>query len=369
MNKASSDTNSDPLLLRAARGEVVDRPAVWIMRQAGRYLPEYQSLCEKHSFQQRCEIPELAVEISLQPFRRFAPDGVIMFSDILTPLTGMGITFDLVESIGPVIHEPIRTQAQINKIRRLEPQSALPFIREILTALRSETASVSDQATGKGAAVIGFVGAPWTLATYVVEGKSSTDYVTVKAMAYQEPDLLHQLLAKLADAISIYACYQAECGAQVIQIFDSWAGQLSSTDYQNFALPYQQQIIAAVKHSYPNVPVVLYINGSAGLLKQVVASGADVFGVDWMSDLATARKLLGSIAVQGNLDPAVLLGGKTLIRDRTMDVIRSAGSIGHILNLGHGIHRSTPVESVQFFFDTVQSFSYSHERDRTAALK
>ncbi len=358
MKKASSNLDGAPLLLRAAHGEIVERPPVWIMRQAGRYLPEYQALCEKHSFQQRCEIPELAIEVSLQPFRRFHPDGIIMFSDILTPLTGMGITFDLVESVGPVIYTPVRTQAQVDSIRRLEPELALPFIREILTVLRAEAASASAKETDGGAAILGFVGAPWTLATYIVEGKSSQDYATIKAMAYQEPDLLHQLLAKLADAISTYACYQAECGAQVVQIFDSWAGQLSPIDYRAFALPYQQQIVLAVKRAHPNVPIVLYINGSAGLLEQIAVSGADVFGVDWMTDIGTARKRLGSMAVQGNLDPAVLLGSEALIRDRTIDIIRSAGSTGHILNLGHGIHRSTPVESVQFFFDTVQSFSY-----------
>ena len=168
MKKTSSNTDSNPLLLRAARSEIVERPPVWIMRQAGRYLSEYQALCEKYSFQQRCEIPELAVEISLQPFRRFNPDGVIMFSDILTPLTAMGITFDLVESVGPVIHDPVRTQAQVNSIRGLEPELTLPFIREILTALRSEVASVSAKTIDGGAAVLGFVGAPWTLATYIV---------------------------------------------------------------------------------------------------------------------------------------------------------------------------------------------------------
>lgn len=360
MKKTSSDTDGDTLLIRATRGEVVDRPPVWIMRQAGRYLPEYRALCGKYSFQQRCEIPELAVEISLQPFRRFHPDGVIMFSDILTPLTGMGIDFDLVESVGPVIHAPVRTQVQVDRIRQLEPEAALPFIREILTALRSEVDGFPPERANTGAAILGFVGAPWTLATYVVEGKSSHDYAIIKTMAYKNPDLLHQLLTKLANAISVYACYQADCGAQVIQLFDSWAGQLSPIDYRSFALPYQQQIIAAVKRAHPNVPIVLYINGSAGLLEQVKASGADVFGVDWMTDIRAARTQLGNMPVQGNLDPVVLLGSESLIRDRTMDIIRSAGSTGHILNLGHGIHRLTPVENVQTFFDVVQSFSYNN---------
>lgn len=337
--------------LQAARGEVVDRPPVWIMRQAGRYLPEYRALCEPYSFQQRCEMPELAIEISLQPFRRFGPDGVIMFSDILTPLPGMGLPFELVESIGPIINDPIRSQAQVDAIRPLEPEKELPFIREILQGLRSE---VGDRAT-----VLGFVGAPWTLASYLVEGKGTEDYATIKTMAYKEPQLLHALLAKLAEAIGRYACYQIASGAQVIQLFDSWAGQLSPLDYRTFALPYEKQIVDAIKRDYPDTPVVLYMKGSSGLLEEVGAAGTDVFGVDWMSDIGVARKRLGNIAVQGNLDPMVLLGSEQVIRDRTLSIIHKAGPTGHILNLGHGIHRHTPVENVEVFFDTVKSFSYA----------
>ncbi|MEO1447865.1 MAG: uroporphyrinogen decarboxylase, partial [Cyanobacteria bacterium J06635_11] len=303
--------------LRAARGEIVDRPPVWIMRQAGRYLPEYRALCTDYSFQQRCETPELAIEISLQPFRRFGPDGVIMFSDILTPLPGIGIPFKLVESIGPVINTPIRTQAQIDNIHPLESERELPFIKEILSGLRSEV--------GGKATVLGFVGAPWTLATYLVEGKGTEDYAIIKAMAYKEPDLLHQLLSKLADAIGLYASYQIDSGAQVIQLFDSWAGQLSPLDYQTFALPYEKRIVETIKREHPETPVVLYMKGSSGLLETVGASGVDVFGVDWMSDIGLAKKRLshsGNItAVQGNLDPMVLMGNEESIRDRTLAII------------------------------------------------
>ncbi len=338
------------LLLRAAQGETVDRPPAWIMRQAGRYLPEYQALCQQHDFQQRCEIPDLAIEISLQPFRRFQPDGVIMFSDILTPLAGMGIPFELVDNIGPVIEEPIRTQEQVNQVRLLEPEAELPFIREILAGLRSE---VGDRAT-----VLGFVGAPWTLAAYIVEGKSSKDYATIKQMAYSEPELLHQLLSKLADSIGRYACYQIASGAQVIQLFDSWAGQLSPADYQAFAFPYEKRIVEAIKQVYPDTPVILYINGGGNLLEQAAKSGVDVIGLDWMTDMSVARRRLGDLVVQGNLDPIILLGEQRTIRERTLEVINQAGPKGYILNLGHGIHPSTPVENVQYFFDLVRSFSF-----------
>ncbi|WP_017325001.1 uroporphyrinogen decarboxylase [Synechococcus sp. PCC 7336] len=339
-------------LLRAARGEVVDRPPVWMMRQAGRYMQEYRVLREKYSFKERCEQPELAVEISLQPFRAFRPDGVIMFSDILTPLDGMGIPFDLVESVGPIIDPPIRTRAQVDKVRPLNPEESLPFIKEILSTLRSE---IGDRAT-----LLGFVGAPWTLAAYAVEGKSSKDYAVIKQMAYSAPEILHQLLGKLADSIARYVCYQIECGAQVVQMFDTWAGQLNPIDYEAFALPYEQRIVEQVRQVHPDTPLVLYINGSGALLERVGQSGVNVFSVDWLSDIGEARQRLGpDMAVQGNLDPMVLLGSKALIRDRTLDIIRKAGPTGHIMNLGHGIHRTTPEENVRYFFETVQSFSYS----------
>jgi uroporphyrinogen decarboxylase len=350
-HSVSAPATTDPRLLRAARGERLDRPPVWMMRQAGRYMQEYRVLRDKYSFKERCEKPELAIEISLQPFRAFAPDGVIMFSDILTPLDGMGIPFDLIESVGPLIDPPIRTREQVEQVRLLEPEESLPFIKEILTSLRQE---VGDRAT-----VLGFVGAPWTLAAYAVEGKSSKDYAIIKEMAYAAPDLLHQLMGKMADSIARYVCYQIECGAQVVQIFDTWAGQLHPTDYETLALPYEKHIVDQVKQVYPDTPLILYINGSGGLLERVGRSGVDVFSVDWMADMGEARQRLGNLAVQGNLEPMVLLGDRQTIRDRTLDVMRKAGPTGHIMNLGHGIHRTTPEDNVQFFFDTVKSYSYA----------
>lgn len=337
-----------PYLLRAARGEVLERPPVWMMRQAGRYMKAYRDLRDKYpSFRDRSEKVDLAIEISLQPFRAFEPDGVILFSDILTPLPGLGIPFDIIESKGPVIDPPIRSQAQIDQLRALEPEAALPFIREILQALRQEV--------GNKATVLGFVGAPWTLAAYAIEGKSSKDYTIIKSMAFTEPAMLHQFLAKLADAIAIYVRYQIDSGAQIVQMFDSWAGQLSPQDYEVFAMPYQRRVVEQVKATHPDTPLILYINGSAGILERMARSGVDFVSVDWTVDMAEARQRLGAnMGVQGNIDPCALFGSHDFIRSRVLETIRKAGKSGHILNLGHGVLPSTPEENVAFFFETAK---------------
>lgn len=337
-----------PYLLRAARGEVLDRPPVWMMRQAGRYMKIYRDLRDKYpSFRERSETVDLAVEISLQPWRAFRPDGVILFSDILTPLPGIGIPFDIIESRGPIIDPPIRTQAQVDAVHELDPEQHLSFVGKILRTLRQEV--------GDEAAVLGFVGAPWTLAAYSIEGKGSKDYTIIKSMAFTEPAILHQFLSKLADAIATYVCYQIENGAQVVQMFDSWAGHLSPQDYDQFALPYQQQVVRQVKAKYPDTPMILYINGSAGLLERMAQSGVDIVSVDWTVDMAEARRRLGpAVGVQGNIDPCALFGSQAFIRDRILDTIRKAGNQGHILNLGHGILPGTPEENAAFFFETAK---------------
>ncbi|NES70959.1 MAG: uroporphyrinogen decarboxylase, partial [Okeania sp. SIO2D1] len=333
-----------PNLLRAARGEKLDRPPVWMMRQAGRYMKVYRDLREKYpNFRERSENPDLAIEISLQPWRAFKPDGVIMFSDILTPLPGLGIPFDIVESKGPIIPDPIRTQEQIDSLHALEPEESLPFIKTILGTLRKEV--------GNEAAVLGFVGAPWTLAAYAIEGKSSKNYAVIKNMAFSQPAMLHSFLGKLADAIASYVCYQIDCGAQVVQMFDSWAGQLSPQDYDQFALPYHQQVVRRVKATHPDTPLILYISGSAGILERMGQSGVDIVSVDWTVDMADARRRLGhGMKVQGNVDPGVLFDSQEFIRDRILDTIRKAGPVGHILNLGHNILPGTPEENAAFFF-------------------
>ncbi len=335
-----------PLLLRAARGEAVERPPVWMMRQAGRYMKVYRDLRDKYpSFRERSENPELAIEISLQPFRAFQPDGVILFSDILTPLPGMGIPFDIIESRGPILDPPIRTREQIEAVHDLDPETATPFIRTILSTLRQE---VGNQAT-----VLGFAGAPWTLAAYAVEGKGSKDYANIKRMAFTEPAMLHQLLGKLADNIATYLCHQIDCGAQVVQLFDSWAGHLHPTDYDVFAQPYQQRIFQQVKAKHPDTPTILYISGSAGILERMGASGCDIVSVDWTVDMADALKRLPAhVGVQGNVDPGVLFGSKEVITDRILDTVRKASGRRHILNLGHGILPGTPEENGAHFFAT-----------------
>lgn len=337
-----------PYLLRAARGEALARPPVWMMRQAGRYMKAYRDLREKYpSFRDRSEIPEVAIEISLQPWRAFKPDGVIMFSDIVTPLPGMGIDMDIAEGKGPIITDPIRSQAQVDALRTLEPGESLPFIKPILQALRQEV--------GNASTVLGFVGAPWTLAAYAVEGKGSKTYSVIKNMAFSDPTILHQFLSKLADSIAIYIRHQIDCGAQVVQMFDSWAGQLSPQDYDTFALPYQQQVVRQVKATHPDTPLILLVSGSAGVLERMGRSGVDIVTVDWSVDMADARKRLGfDIGVQGNLDPGVLFGSKAFIRDRILDTIHKAGNRGHILNLGHGILPTTPEENAAYFFETAK---------------
>ena len=343
-----AESHDIPYLLRATRGEILERPPVWMMRQAGRYMKVYRDLRDKYpSFRERSENPDLAIEISLQPWRAFQPDGVIMFSDILTPLPGIGIPFDIVESKGPIITPPIRSQAQIDNLHPLEPEKSLPFIKTILQTLRQE---VGNQST-----VLGFVGAPWTLAAYAIEGKGSKNYSIIKGMAFSEPVMLHQFLSKIADAIAVYVRYQIDCGAQVVQMFDSWAGQLSPQDYEVFALPYQQQVVRQVKETHPDTPLILYISGSAGVLERMGKSGVDIVSVDWTVDMAEARQRLGKdMMVQGNIDPGVLFGSKEFITERILDTVRKAGKGGHILNLGHGVLVGTPEDRVRHFFETAK---------------
>lgn len=343
-----TDSKDIPLLLRVARGGSGDRPPVWMMRQAGRYMKVYRDLRDKYpSFRDRSENAEIAIEISLQPWRAFQPDGVIMFSDILTPLPGIGIPFEIVESKGPVIDPPIRSQAQIDRLHPLDPEQSLPFIKTILQTLRSEV--------GNKSTVLGFVGSPWTLAAYAIEGRTSKNYANIKSMAFSQPAMLHQFLGKIADAIATYVRYQIDCGAQVVQLFDSWAGHLSPQDYEVFALPYQQQVVRQVKETHPDTPLILYISGSAGVLERMGKAGVDIVSVDWTVDMAEARQRLGSeMKVQGNIDPGVLFGSQNFIRDRTIDTVRKAGPTGHILNLGHGVLPGTPEENVAFFFETAK---------------
>ncbi|KAL8240982.1 hypothetical protein R6Q59_014337 [Mikania micrantha] len=343
---------TEPLLLNAVRGQDVERPPVWLMRQAGRYMKSYQQLCEKHpSFRERSENVDLVVEISLQPWKVFQPDGVILFSDILTPLPGMNIPFDIVKGKGPIIFDPISTAADVDKVTEFTPEEWVPYVGEALSILRKEV--------NNEAAVLGFVGAPFTLASYVVEGGSSKHFSKIKRLAFSQPKVLHALLQKFATSMARYIQYQADNGAQVVQIFDSWATELSPADFEEFSLPYLKQIVGTVKQTRPDLPLILYASGSGGLLERLPLTGVDVVSLDWTVDMAEGRKRLGSdIAVQGNVDPGVLFGSKDFITNRIHDTVKKAGKGKHILNLGHGIVVGTPEENVAHFFEVAKGLKY-----------
>ncbi|KAG7360058.1 uroporphyrinogen decarboxylase [Nitzschia inconspicua] len=356
----SGGSTQDPLLIRAAKGEKVERTPVWMMRQAGRHIKEYRDLCKKYpTFRQRSEIPEVAVEVSLQPWRNYQTDGCILFSDILTPLPGVGCDFTIDEKLGPIM-DPIKTWDDAKKIHPIDPSSTAPFVAETLKILRDEV--------GPETAVLGFVGCPYTLATYMIEGKTSKEYLEIKKMAFNEPKLLHHILNSLAESIGDYALYQIENGAQLIQIFDSWAGHLSPRDYDEFAAPYQKMILDKIKKTYPDIPTVVYIKHSGSLIERMAATGVDVVSLDWTVDMAEGRDrvakgresagLAGRGGVQGNLDPGILLANHDVIKERTEEILRKAGPTGHVMNLGHGIEACTPEENAHFFIQTVRNFRH-----------
>ncbi|GBG00641.1 uroporphyrinogen decarboxylase [Raphidocelis subcapitata] len=349
---ADAAASADPLLVRAARGEAVERAPCWMMRQAGRYQAAYRELARKHpSFRARSETTELIVDISLQPFRSFRPDGVILFSDILTPLPALGVPFEIDDNKGPLIEHPIRSMEQLSQLHALD-LSQLTFVGDALGALRSEV--------GGAAAVLGFVGSPWTLATYLVEGASSSLYKTIKSMAQSQPALLEGMLGALAEGMAEYMCYQIEAGAQAIQVFDSWGGQLPPREWDRWSGPYLRRMIATVKARHPRVPLTLYANGSGGLLERMGATGADVIGLDWTVDMADARRRLGAgQSVQGNVDPVVLFAERAAIEDAVVDCLTKAGPRGHILNLGHGVLVGTPEDAVAHMFELSKSIKYA----------
>ncbi|KAH7294629.1 hypothetical protein KP509_27G010500 [Ceratopteris richardii] len=322
-----------------------------MMRQAGRYMQAYRTLAEKHpSFRERSETVDLIVEISLQPWQAFHPDGVIIFSDILTPLPAIGIDFEIDENKGPIIDQTIREEAALSSLRKID-LNKLHFVGDSLKILRKEV--------GAGAAVLGFVGAPWTLATYVVEGKTTRTYQVIKSMCHQAPKVLEKLLNHLSHEIAEYMIYQIDHGAQCVQIFDSWGGQLTPEQWDVWSKPYIQQAVRIVKKRKPDVPLVLYINGNGGLLERMQETGVDVIGLDWTVDMADARRRLDKlVGIQGNVDPALLFAPLPAIFKEIHNVVKKAGRHRHILNLGHGVLVGTPEESVAHFFDTARSLSY-----------
>ncbi|RWR93609.1 uroporphyrinogen decarboxylase 1, chloroplastic [Cinnamomum micranthum f. kanehirae] len=343
--------SSDPLLVKAARGEPVSRPPAWMMRQAGRYMAVYRKLAEKYpSFRERSETTDLIVEISLQPWKSFRPDGVIIFSDILTPLPAFGVPFDIEEVKGPVIHSPICSQEGLKRLHPIDLEK-LHFVGDSLRILRKEV--------GDKAAILGFVGAPWTIATYIVEGGTTRTYTTIKSMCHTAPHVLKTLLSHLTQAISDYIIYQVNSGAHCIQIFDSWGGQLPPDMWELWSKPYIKEIVSTVRKKCPHTPLVLYINGNGGLLERMKGTGVDVIGLDWTVDMEDGRRRLGNdISVQGNVDPAYLFSPHSVLTDEIQRVVKSAGPSGHILNLGHGVLVGTPEDAVAHFFDVARSLEY-----------
>ena len=327
-------------LLRACHGEEVDRPPVWLMRQAGRYLPEYRRVREQLSFLELCRDVDRAIEVSLQPLRLVGTEAVILFSDIFVPVPGMGVELDF--RPGPTIAEPIRTREQVEALRVPDPNESVPYVFEILRALRRELEP--DRVP-----LLGFAGAPFTLAAYLVEGSSSREFPSLVRMLELEPELLRALLARLTDLTVAYLNAQIEAGAQVVQLFDTWAGLLSPERYREWVLPVHREI--AAKLDRDRAPFVLYVKGGEDLVDFMAESGADVISVDSQVDVGAAARRVGArVSLQGNLDPALLRAPREEIFARVRALAQAAAPArGHILNLGHGVLADTPVDGVRAF--------------------
>ncbi len=325
----------EPLLVRAARLEPVERTPVWFMRQAGRSLPEYRAIRERHSFWEVAHTPELCAEVTLQPVRRHGVDAAVMFADIMTPVLGMGLDVDLVEGVGPVVAEPVRTLADVERLEVPDPEAAFAPLLDAIRIVRGELAPEQ--------AVIGFCGAPFTVAGYLVEGKPSREFAVVKTLMYEEPQVWHALMEKLADCFGPYLAAQARAGADVVQLFDSWVGALSPADYVEFVAPWSARILAEV-----GVPTIHFGTGASTLLPSLAAAGGDVVGLDWRIPLDEGWAAVGhDRGVQGNLDPAVLLGPWERVETAAHDILaRAAGRPGHIFNLGHGVLPRTDPEQI-----------------------
>lgn len=333
--------------LKACRGEPVDYTPVWIMRQAGRYLPEYQAVRAEVDFLTLCKTPELAAKVTIQPVERLGVDAAILFSDILIPVEAMGMHLEFSDKKGPILREPIRTKSALERLIIPDTEDSMPFVIEAIRILRRELK----------VPLIGFSGAPFTLATYMIEGGSTKNFSNTKRMMFQNPNLFNALMEKLTLTVISYLTSQIRAGVQAVQIFDSWAGILSPDDYDEFVLPYIKKAISGLKGE--GVPVIYFANECAGLLNSIKKTGADVIGIDWRIDLKEAIKRLGKrYSVQGNLDPCALFLPKEKIEDKVKEIIwRGKYARGHIFNLGHGILPETPVENAVAMVEAVHKFS------------
>jgi len=336
------------IFLKACRGEEVNYTPVWLMRQAGRYLPEYQAIRSNVDFLTLCKNPQLAAEVTLQPVDILGVDAAILFSDILIPLEPMGMRLEFSDREGPVLSEPIRSKTAVEKLIIPDVEGDLPFILDTIRILR--------KALEQKVPLIGFAGAPFTLATYMIEGGTSKNFLHTKKMMFQNGQVFHYLMEKITDMLISYLSSQVKAGAQAVQIFDSWAGVLTPTDYKKFAFPYAKKVISEIKKE--QVPVIYFVNDCAGILKEVKHAGADVVSVDWRVDLSDAIKRLGKkVTVQGNLDPCALFLPKDKLEERVKDILwKGETARGHIVNLGHGVLPQTPVENVIAMVEAVHTY-------------
>lgn len=336
----------DALFLKACRGEHTERTPMWVMRQAGRYLPEYREVREKADFMTLCRTPELAAKVTLQPIDRFGLDASILFADIMTPLESMGVELEFTP--GPKVAHPIASMADVAKLRVPEKDEITPFVMETVRILVREL-------DPRGVPLIGFCGAPLTLAAYLVEGKGSKDFSKLRSFLYAEPEAATALLDKLAEVMGRYVRAQVEAGARAVQVFDSWAGILSERDYRRFALPAVQKVFRGLDGI--DVPKIFFAQDAAAFFALTPESGADVIGVDWRIELPEARRIVGDgVSLQGNLDPAVLRAPAAVIEREARRVLDQGRSKRHIFNLGHGIQPDTPVDSMYKLVEVVKSY-------------
>ncbi|SCZ66258.1 uroporphyrinogen decarboxylase [Thiohalomonas denitrificans] len=345
--------------LRALARQPVDVTPVWMMRQAGRYLPEYRAIREKAgSFLDLCTNPELACEVTLQPLERFPLDAAILFSDILTIPDAMGLGLYFETGEGPKFERPIRSEADVNQLPVPDPEDSLRYVMDAVRVIRREL-------NGR-VPLIGFSGSPWTLATYMVEGGSTKDYARVKGMMYDRPDLMHRLLEKTADSVISYLNAQVAAGAQALQIFDTWGGVLTPRDYQEFSLRYMKRIVEGLTQESEGrkVPVILFTKGGGQWLEDIAATGCDAVGLDWTTDIGEARRRVGDqVALQGNMDPSVLYASPERIRKEVEVILESFGpGEGHVFNLGHGIHQHAEPDHAAVFVEAVHELSAKYHQ-------